>query len=154
IRLNADAEIREMAYDEAIGAGALAFFGDKYGEKVRVLKLGEFSTELCGGTHVSRAGDIGLFKIVSESGVASGVRRIEAITGKGAFDWVITADKLLKGVAGLVRGSREDVIDKVQQLIERSRGLEREVQTLKAKLASGGGGRDLLEEVTEVGGVK
>src|SRR5690606_39612462 len=109
---------------------------------------------LRGGRPVGRAGDAGRCKIGAESGVAAGVRRIEAITGKGAFDWVSTADKLLKGVTALVRGSREDVVDKVQQLIERSRGLEREVQTLKAKLASGGGGRDLLEEVTEVGGVK
>jgi alanyl-tRNA synthetase len=153
IRQNADADIRVMSYDEAIAAGALAFFGDKYGDSVRVLKLGDFSTELCGGTHVRRAGDIGLFKIVSESGVASGVRRIEAITGQGAFDWVSASDKLLKGVAGLVRGGRDDVLDKVQQLLERSRGLEREVQVLKAKLATGGS-RDLLDETIDVNGIK
>ncbi|MBN1238098.1 MAG: alanine--tRNA ligase [Gammaproteobacteria bacterium] len=153
IRQNAAAEISVMSYEDAIAAGALAFFGDKYGDSVRVLKLGDFSTELCGGTHVRRAGDIGFFKIVSESGVASGVRRIEAITGPGAFDWVNANDKLLRGVAGLVKGGRDDVLDRVQQLIERSRGLEREVQALKARLATGGS-RDLLDEATEVAGIK
>ncbi|HEX7080770.1 MAG TPA: alanine--tRNA ligase [Gammaproteobacteria bacterium] len=153
IRLNVDAEIRVMGFDEAIASGAIAFFGDKYGERVRVLRLGDFSTELCGGTHVRRSGDIGVFKIVSESGVAAGVRRIEAVTGAGALEWISANERMLKGVAGLVRGSRDDVLDKVRQLIERNRGLEREVQALKAKLASGGS-RDLLEEATEVGGVK
>jgi alanyl-tRNA synthetase len=153
IRRNAAADIRVMAYDEAIGAGALAFFGDKYGEKVRVLTLGTFSTELCGGTHVSRAGDIGLFKIVSESGVAAGVRRIEAVTGPGAYEWVTASDKLIKHVAGLVRGGRDEVVDKVSQILDRTRSLERENEALKAKLASGGA-RDLLQEVREVAGTK
>jgi alanyl-tRNA synthetase len=153
IRRNVAADIRVMDYDEAIGAGALAFFGDKYGDKVRVLKLGDFSTELCGGTHVSRAGDIGLFKIVSEGGVAAGVRRIEAVTGPGALEWVGTADKLLRNVAGLVRGGRDEVLDKVSQIIERGRSLERENEALKAKLASGGA-RDLMQEVEEVAGTK
>jgi alanyl-tRNA synthetase len=153
IRGNAAADIRVMAYDEAIGAGALAFFGDKYGEKVRVLRLGTFSTELCGGTHVRRAGDIGLFKIVSESGVAAGVRRIEAVTGPGAYEWVAASDKLIKHVAGLVRGGRDEVVDKVSQILERTRSLERENEALKAKLASGGA-RDLMQEVREVAGTK
>src|SRR5690606_26473338 len=112
IRRNVDAEIREMPYDEAIASGAIAFFGDKYGERVRVLRLGEFSTELCGGTHVRRSGDIGLFKIVSESAVGSGVRRIEAVTGQGALDFVAANERLLRGVAGLVRGGRDEVVDK------------------------------------------
>ena len=154
IRRNVDAEIREMPYDEAIAAGAIAFFGDKYGDRVRVLRLGEFSTELCGGTHVHRSGDIGMFKILAESGVAAGVRRIEAVTGQGALDFVAANERLLRGVAGLVRGGREEVVDKVQQLIERSRSLEREIQQLKAKLASGGGQRDLLDEATEIDGLK
>ena len=154
IRRNVDAEIRVMPYDEAIAAGAIAFFGDKYGDEVRVLRFGDFSTELCGGTHVSRTGDIGLFKIVSESGVAAGIRRIEAVTGQGALDLIAAHERQLKGVAALVRGGRDEVVDKVQQLIERSRALEREVQQLKAKLASGGGGRDLLDEAVDVGGVK
>jgi len=93
-----------LPYDEAIAAGALAFFGDKYGDRVRVLKIGDFSTELCGGTHVSRAGDIGLFKIVSEGGIAAGVRRIEAVSGRGALEWVNANEALLRDVAGLVKG--------------------------------------------------
>ncbi|HET8697281.1 MAG TPA: alanine--tRNA ligase, partial [Gammaproteobacteria bacterium] len=153
IRLNADADIRELSYDEAIAAGALAFFGDKYGDRVRMLKLGEFSTELCGGTHVSRAGDIGLFKIVAESGIAAGVRRIEAVTGRGALEWVNANEALLRDVAGLVKSGREDVAAKVEQLLDRTKTLEREIQTLRRKLASGGG-RDVLQEVQVVNGIK
>ena len=153
IRLNSDAEITELPYDEAIASGAIAFFGDKYSGFVRVLKLGNFSMELCGGTHVNRAGDIGLLKITSETGIAAGVRRIEAVTGEGAEDWVDTSEGLLRDVAGLVKGARDDVADRVAQLVERNRGLEREVQALKGELASGGG-RDLLSEAVEVKGVK
>ncbi|HEX5046226.1 MAG TPA: alanine--tRNA ligase [Gammaproteobacteria bacterium] len=153
IRLNADADIRVLPYDEAIAAGALAFFGDKYGDRVRVLKLGDFSTELCGGTHVSRAGDIGLFKIVSESGIAAGVRRIEAVTGRGALEWVNANETLLRDVAGLVKSGRDDVAAKVGQLLDRTKSLEREIQTLRKKLASGGG-RDVLQEVQVVNGIK
>ena len=153
IRLNADAEITELPHDEAIAAGAIAFFGDKYSGVVRVLRLGDFSMELCGGTHVSRAGDIGLLKITSETGIAAGVRRIEAVTGEGAEDWVDASEGLLRNVAGLVKGARDDVADRVAQLVERNRGLEREVQALKGQLASGGG-RDLLAEAVEVKGVK
>ena len=153
IRLNADAEITELPYDEAIASGAIAFFGDKYSGVVRVLRLGDFSMELCGGTHVGRAGDIGLLKITSETGIAAGVRRIEAVTGAGAEDWVDASEGLLRDVAGLVRGAREDVADRVGQLVERNRELEREVQALKGQLASGGG-RDLLAEAVEVKGVK
>jgi alanyl-tRNA synthetase len=152
IRLNSEADIRELPYQEAIASGALAFFGEKYTDSVRVLKLGDFSIELCGGTHVKRAGDIGLFKIVSESGIAAGVRRIEAVTGRGALEWVKASESLLKGVAGLVKSGREDVAEKVAQLVERTRNLEREIQQLKGRLASGG--RDLLEEVRDIGGVK
>jgi alanyl-tRNA synthetase len=154
IRLNHDADIRVLPYDEAIAAGALAFFGDKYGDRVRVLKLGDFSTELCGGTHVSRAGDIGLFKIISESGIAAGVRRIEAVSGRGALEWVNANETLLRDVAGLVKSGRDDVAAKVGQLVERSRTLEREIQGLRLKLASSGGGRDLLEGTQVVSGVK
>ena len=152
IRENADAELRVVPYEEAIGSGALAFFGDKYGDRVRVLKLG-FSTELCGGTHVSRAGDIGLFKILSESGIAAGVRRIEAVAGRGALEWVNANESLLKDVAGLVKGGRDDVAVKVSQLVERTRMLERELSSLRRKLATGGG-RDLLEEAQTVAGAQ
>jgi alanyl-tRNA synthetase len=153
IRANAAAETREMEYGDAIASGALAFFGDKYADTVRVLELGGFSTELCGGTHVDRTGDIGLFKIIAETGIAAGVRRIEAVTGEVAEVWVENADELLSRIAGLVRGGRDDVADKVGQLIERSRGLEREIDAMRAKLASGGS-RDLLEQAVDVKGVK
>jgi alanyl-tRNA synthetase len=153
IRRNTAANIRVLPYDEAIAAGALAFFGDKYGDRVRVLTLGEFSTELCGGTHVKRAGDIGLFKITGETGIAAGVRRIEAVTGRGALEWVRSGEQALKNVAALLKGGRDEVSSKVAQLVERTRELEREVQNLKTKLATGSS-RDLLEETREINGIK
>ena len=153
IRRNAAAETRVMALDEAVAVGAMSLFGEKYDSAVRVLTLGDFSMELCGGTHVQRAGDIGLFKIVGESGVAAGVRRIEAVTGAGAFDWVLRTDQVLRDVAGLLRGSREDVDEKVRELVERSRRLEKEVQQLRSKLASGQGG-DLTSQAKEIGSIK
>jgi len=153
IRLNHAADIRELPYDQAIAAGALAFFGDKYGDKVRVLKLGDFSTELCGGTHVGRSGDIGLFKIISEGGIAAGVRRIEAVTGQGALDVVKANEAVLREVASLVRAGKDDVPAKVEQLVERTRALERELAALRRKLASGGG-RDILQEAQVVNGIK
>jgi alanyl-tRNA synthetase len=153
IRANAAAETRLMKFDDAVAAGAMALFGEKYDDDVRVLRIGDFSTELCGGTHVGRAGDIGLFKIVSEGGVAAGVRRIEAVTGQGAFDHVLQTEHRLRDVAGLVRGSRDDVEEKVRQLLERSRRLEKEVAQLKDKLASGQG-RDVAAEAATVGDLK
>jgi alanyl-tRNA synthetase len=153
IRANADADIREMPYDEAIAAGALAFFGEKYEQRVRVLRVGDFSTELCGGTHVRRAGDIGLFKITSESGIAAGVRRIEAVTGQGALDWIDRMEGSLRRVAGIVKASRDEVDEKVQQIVERNRALERELQQLKAKVA-GNRGDDLTARAVDVKGVK
>ena len=153
IRANAAAETRKMPFRDAIASGAIAFFGDKYGESVRVLRLGAFSTELCGGTHVARAGDIGLMKIISESGIASGVRRLEAVTGAGALAWIDTGETLLREVADLVKGGRDDVTEKVAQLLDRNRSLERQLQTLKGQLASGGS-RDLLSEAVDVNGVK
>ena len=152
IRCNAQAETRVLGYDEAIAEGALAFFGDKYGDDVRVLRLGDFSMELCGGTHVGRAGDIGLFKISSESGIAAGVRRIEAVTGAGALAWVRDSEAALQSIASLVKGSRDDAASKVEQLVDRARGLEKELETMKRRLATGGG-RDLLDDVREVNGV-
>jgi alanyl-tRNA synthetase len=118
-----------------------------------VLSIGEFSMELCGGTHVERAGDIGLFKIISQSGVAAGVRRVEAVTGQAAFEWVVRTDQVLRDVASMLRGSREDVDEKVRELIERSSRLEKEVQQLKSKLASGQSS-DLSTQAKDVGGVK
>ena len=153
IRLNAPAETREMAYDEAVAAGAMALFGEKYTSNVRVLRIGEFSMELCGGTHVSRAGDIGLFKIIAESGVASGVRRIEGVTGEGALAEVEASDTLVRDLASLVRGSREDLGVKVRDALERIRQLEKETRTLRDKLASGQG-TDLASGAIDVGDLK
>ncbi len=153
IRLNAPAETRLMGYESAVAAGAMALFGEKYDKDVRVLRVGDFSMELCGGTHVQRAGDIGLFKILSESGVASGVRRIEAITGEAAIEYVEQNDALLRDLGQLLRGSREDVKDKVQDALERIRQMEKEVRTLKDRLASGQGA-DLASGAVDIGGVK
>ena len=153
IRGNAPVETQVMALDEAVAAGAMSLFGEKYESDVRVLSIGDFSMELCGGTHVERAGDIGFFKILSESGVAAGVRRVEAVTGKTAYEWVVHTDQVLRDIAAMLRGSREDVDEKVRELVERSRRLEKEVQQLKSKLASGQGG-DLTSQAKDVGGIK
>jgi alanyl-tRNA synthetase len=153
IRANAPAETRLMPYDAAVASGAMALFGEKYDDEVRVLNFGGFSTELCGGTHVGRTGDIGLFKIVSEGGVAAGIRRIEAVTGQGALDWVMHAEQVLREVGSLVKAGRDDVEDKVRQLVERARRLEKDVAGLKSKLASGQGS-DLSSMAVEVGGLK
>jgi alanyl-tRNA synthetase len=153
IRHNAPVETQIMALDEAVAAGAMSLFGEKYESDVRVLSIGDFSMELCGGTHVERAGDIGLFKILSESGVAAGVRRVEAVTGKTAYNWVVHTDQVLRDIAAMLRGSRDDVDEKVRELVDRSRRLEKEVQQLKSKLASGQGG-DLTSQAMDVSGIK
>jgi alanyl-tRNA synthetase len=153
IRRNAAAETKNMGYDDAVASGAMALFGEKYGDAVRVLKVGDFSTELCGGTHVGRAGDIGLFKIVSEGGVAAGVRRIEAVTGEGAIDYITQSEDLLRNVAGLVRGSRDDVVLRVQEGLDQVRALEKQLRSLKDKLASGQG-TDLAAGAQDIQGVK
>ncbi|MFZ2236993.1 MAG: alanine--tRNA ligase, partial [Dokdonella sp.] len=150
IRANDSGDIREMAYDEAIEFGALALFGEKYGDRVRVLKIGDFSTELCGGTHVARTGDIGLFKILGESGVASGVRRIEAVTGETALAHVAAEEARLDEVAELLSSSPNDVVDKLRQLFERQRKSERELQSLKAKSAASAV-QDLAGQAVDIG---
>jgi alanyl-tRNA synthetase len=136
IRRNSAAEVREMAYQAALDFGALALFGEKYGDEVRVLRMGDFSTELCGGTHVARTGDIGLFKIVSESGVAAGVRRIEALTGAAAIGYVAEEEERLDAIGDLLSTSGPDVVDKLRQLFEKQKRLERELESMKAKAAS------------------
>ncbi len=133
IRDDADVSIRELNYDDAIREGALAFFGDKYGDRVRVVKIGDFSTELCGGTHVGASGEIGLFKLQSEGGVAAGVRRIEALTGQGALDLIHSYEQRLREIGNLVRGSADDAVDKVQKLLERQRELEKEIAKLRGQ---------------------
>jgi alanyl-tRNA synthetase len=153
IRRNVAAETTVMDYEAAVAGGAMALFGEKYDKDVRVLRIGEFSIELCGGTHVERAGDIGFFKIVSEGGVASGVRRIEALTGEAALEYVEQNDEILKEVGTLVRGSRDEVRDKVREALERVRQMEREIRTLKDRLASGPG-TDLASGAVDINGVK
>jgi alanyl-tRNA synthetase len=134
IREDAGVTIDEMGYQDAIRAGALAFFGDKYGDRVRVVKIGGFSTELCGGTHVERSGEIGLFKLPFESGVAAGVRRVEAFTGESALDLINSYEQRLKEIGALVRGSADDAVDKVKKLLERQKELEKEVEKLRGQL--------------------
>ena len=151
VRLNAEALTRTMGYDEAVAAGAMALFGEKYADEVRVLSIGSFSTELCGGTHVQRAGDIGLFKILTEGGVAAGVRRIEALTGQSAIEHIEHTDELLRQVSGLLRGTREDVAARVQETLDQVRSLEKQLRSVKDKLASGQG-TDLAAGALDVGG--
>jgi len=153
IRTNAAAETRVMSIEDAMASGAMALFGEKYGASVRVLSIGDFSVELCGGTHVRHAGDIGLLKIVSETGIASGVRRIEAVTGEHALQWVAANEQRLQRISELVKGSREDVDEKVSQVLEKNRALEKELQQLKGKLASSQG-TDLVSQAVEVDGIK
>jgi len=153
IRRNVEAEVHQMAYKDAIDFGAMALFGEKYGDQVRVLKIGAFSTELCGGTHVGRTGDIGLFKIVSEGGVASGIRRIEALTGAGALAHVKDEETRLDEIAQLLSTSGGDVIEKLRAVFERQKKLERELEALKAKAASAATG-DLAANAQDVHGIK
>ncbi|MCC8363573.1 alanine--tRNA ligase [Lysobacter sp. A6] len=153
IRGNHAAEIRHMGMQEALDFGAMALFGEKYGENVRVLRMGETSTELCGGTHVSRTGDIGLFKIVSEGGVSAGVRRIEAVTGQGALDHVTDEERRLNDAARLLGGNAGEVNEKLRALLDRQKKLERELESLKAKAASGATS-DLAAAAVDVQGTR
>ncbi|UPG95828.1 alanine--tRNA ligase [Luteibacter aegosomatissinici] len=153
VRRNAAAEVHHMGYDDAIEFGAMALFGEKYGAEVRVLKMGDFSTELCGGTHVGRTGDIGLFKIVSESGVAAGIRRIEAVTGAGAMARVADEERILSEVSGLLAATGDDVVEKLRQLFDKQKKLEKEVESFKAKAASSASA-DLVDTATDVAGIK
>jgi len=153
IRRNEAAVIRQVPYDEAIGSGAMALFGEKYGDVVRVLRMGDFSTELCGGTHVQHTGDIGLFKIVSEAGVASGVRRIEAVTGDAALARIAAEEHRLGEVSRLLSSSAEDVVERLNHLLDRQKKLERELESLRGKAADTLGA-ELAQQAEEVGGLK
>ena len=153
VRGNAQAEVHHMGYDDAIDFGAIALFGEKYGDEVRVLRMGEFSTELCGGTHVARTGDIGLFKIIGESGVASGVRRIEAVTGDGALAFVADEERRLAQVSALLSVTGDEVVEKLRQLFDRQKKLERELESFKAK-AAGSASADLAASAVDVKGIK
>ncbi len=153
IRHNHEVVTRIMDQDAAKSSGAMALFGEKYENQVRVLSMGDFSVELCGGTHVYRTGDIGLFKILSETGVAAGVRRIEAVSGSAALERVTEHENLLTELAALLKSTPETLRDKVQQLLERNRTAEKELEQLKGKLASSRGD-DLVQQATEIGGIK
>jgi len=153
VRRNHMVETRLMALDDAKSAGAMALFGEKYADQVRVMRMSDFSVELCGGTHVKATGDIGLFKITGETGIASGVRRIEAVVGQYALDWVVEEERRLQRIAEMVNASREEVDDKVARLIERSKKLEKELEQAKGKLASSAGS-DLASSAVDVNGVK
>ncbi len=152
IRHNALAKSDVMSMDDAIKQGAMALFGEKYGDQVRVVNIG-YSTELCGGVHVKRAGDIGLFKIVSEAGVAAGVRRIEAVTGAAAIEWMEHCTAQLDTISQLVKSSASDVENKVAQMLEKSRALEKQLEQIKQKQAAQAGS-DLVSQAVDIKGIK
>jgi alanyl-tRNA synthetase len=153
IRRNTEVSARILKYDDAIKAGAMALFGEKYGDEVRVIGMGDFSTELCGGTHVRRTGDIGFFKLVAETGVAAGIRRVEAVTGEGALAWVQEREAKLAEAATALRTSPDEVTQKIAQMQDSVRALEKELARLKSKMASSQGD-ELADRAQDVKGVK
>ena len=153
IRRNEEVEARIMKYDDAIKTGAMALFGEKYGDEVRVLKMGDFSTELCGGTHVGRTGDIGFFKVVSESGIAAGVRRIEAVTAEGALNRVQQQEENLQRAASALKAPVSEMTQKIGQIVESVKSLEKELARLKSKLASSQGD-DVAAQAVDVKGAR
>jgi alanyl-tRNA synthetase len=153
IRKNTPAQTDHMTYDDAIASGAMALFGEKYGDKVRVLRVGDFSVELCGGTHVARTGDIGVFKISHEGGVASGVRRIEAVTGDGAMRWIGHNQQTLHDLAAMLRSTPDEAAAKIEQLLKLNKELEKKLATAKHALITGESS-DEADNVQEIAGVK
>ena len=153
IRGNLESHAELMDMESARNTGAMALFGEKYGDVVRVLSIGSDSVELCGGTHVSRAGDIGLFKIIYEGGIASGVRRIEAVTGEAAIKRFIDSDTALDSAAQRLKANRDDLLPRIEQLQASNRNLEKQLEALKSKLASQTGG-DLANLAQDIGGIK
>ncbi|GLS04774.1 alanine--tRNA ligase [Chitiniphilus shinanonensis] len=150
---NHPVDVAHMSYDDAIKAGAMALFGEKYGDEVRVLKMGDFSTELCGGTHVGRTGDIGFFKIVAEGGVAAGIRRIEAVTGEGALATVQSTEAELKAAAALAQAQPGELLAKLEKIQDNARALEKELAKLKGQLAASKGD-ELADSAADVKGIK
>ena len=157
IQNNVEVFANEMSYDKAIETGAMALFGEKYGDNVRVLTMGKnnetYSTELCGGTHVERTGDIGCFAIISESGIASGVRRIEAMSGESALNWYLSKRRALEDIGYLIKASDDDVVKKVESLISRNKELVKQVEDLQKSVTSAQG-LDLLQSAAEIGSSK
>jgi alanyl-tRNA synthetase len=154
IRANAESRIETLPIEQAKQKGAVAMFGEKYGDRVRVVSIGNESLEFCGGTHVRRAGDIGLFKILSEAGVAQGVRRIEAVTGAGALDYLRKLEGELGRTGAILKAQPMEVHTRVEKLLADAKESGREIEKLKARIASGGGARDLMSEMVIVKGVK
>jgi len=152
IRENVEVTTEETSYREAVAAGALAFFGDRYGERVTVVRMGPFSVELCGGTHVARTGDIGLVKIRGEGGVAAGVRRLEAVSGGGALELVREHEKVLEQIGGLLRGPAEEAAAKLEKLLAQQKELEKRIAELQGKLA-GGASKDVMADARKVDGI-
>jgi len=151
---NSMVETKVLPVEQALSSGAVALFGEKYGKEVRVLEMGSgFSVELCGGTHVQRTGDIGIFKISAEYGIAAGIRRLEAVTGAGALAWIEALEENRRRVAALLKCTPDLVLEKVQQLTSRSRQLEKDIQQLKNTLA-GGKGMDIMDKMQEINGIK
>ncbi|MCW8872525.1 MAG: alanine--tRNA ligase, partial [Xanthomonadales bacterium] len=153
IRVNPASDVQVMAFDDALQTGATALFGEKYGDRVRVLRFGDFSIELCGGTHVDRVGDIGQFKIVEESAIAAGIRRIVAVAGEAAVDRIQAIDERLKELAQTLKVAPDALGDRLVQILERSKSLEKELADLKSKVAAASGD-ELLDQATDVDGIK
>ncbi|MCU7866250.1 MAG: alanine--tRNA ligase [Candidatus Thiodiazotropha sp. (ex Lucinoma borealis)] len=153
IRHNHLVDTKLMSLEQAKTSGAMALFGEKYADQVRVLSMGDFSTELCGGTHVNAVGDIGLCKITAETGIAAGVRRIEAVTGQRAIEWMEADEERVQRIAEMIKSGRDEIEDKLEHILERNRKLEKELDQLKGKLASAAGS-DLASGAVAVGEVK
>jgi alanyl-tRNA synthetase len=153
VRENLEVETEIMNVEDALQTGAMALFGEKYGERVRVIKIADFSMELCGGTHASRTGDIGLFKILNETGIAAGVRRMEALTGEGAYQFIKEEEQELQKIASSLKSTRGELAVKVERLIQRQKELEKEIESFQGKL-SYQEILNLLPLVREVKGVK
>jgi alanyl-tRNA synthetase len=154
IRANKDSVVEVLPLEQAKQKGAVAMFGEKYGDKVRVVSIGGESIEFCGGTHVRRAGDIGMMKILSEAGIAQGVRRIEAVTGAGALEYLRKLEDELLKTGSRLKASPFEVSQRVDKLLAEEKELMREIEKLKQRIASGGGGRDLMAEAVTIKGIK